>query len=68
MENRARDYKTLSRWFKSSGCQFLYQRPGTKRLASGAEAGAMVLHQYTLDGAAANRAGFAGGLSLPLFL
>ena len=38
---------------------FLYQRAGTKGLASGAEAGAAVLHRDTLDGAAANGAGLA---------
>jgi len=37
----------------------LYQRPGIKRLASGAEVGAAVLHQDPLDGAAANGAGLA---------
>jgi len=41
----------------------LYQRPGTKRLASGAEAGATVLHQDPLNGAAANGAGFASLMS-----
>ena len=58
-----RDYKTLSRWCKSSGCQLLYQGPGIERLASGAEVGATVLHQDPLDGAAANRAGFASPMS-----
>jgi hypothetical protein len=52
-------WEAFSRGFKSSCCQLLYQRPGTGRLASGAEAGAAVLHQDPLDGAAANRAGFA---------
>jgi hypothetical protein len=51
--------KPFGRWFESSGCQLLYQRPGTERLASGAEAGASVLHRDPLDGAAANEAGFA---------
>jgi len=37
----------------------LYQRPGIKRLTSGAEAGATVLHQNPLNGAAANGAWFA---------
>jgi len=32
--------EALGRWFKSSRCQLLYQRPATERLASGAEAGA----------------------------
>jgi len=50
---------SLSRWFKSSRCHLLYQRPATERLASVAEAGAAVLHQDPLDGAAANGAGFA---------
>ena len=55
---------SLSRWFnKSRRCQLLYQGPGTKRLASGAEAGATVLHQDPLDGAAANGAGFASSMS-----
>jgi len=58
-----RDYKALGRWFKSSRCQFLYQGPGTTRLASGAEAGATVLHQDPLDGAAANGAGLASLMS-----
>ncbi len=49
-----RDWEALGRRFKSGGCQFLYQRPATKGLASGAEAGAAVLHQDPLDGAAAN--------------
>ena len=35
----------------------------TKRLASGAEAGAAVLHRAPLDGAAANGAGFASLMS-----
>jgi len=34
-----------------------------ERLASGAEAGATVLHQDPLDGAAANGAGFASPMS-----
>jgi hypothetical protein len=55
--------KPFGRWFKSSRCQFLYQRPGTKRLASGAEVGAAVLHQDPLDGAAANGAKFASPMS-----
>src|SRR3972149_1445918 len=41
----------------------LYQRAATKRLASGAEAGATVLHRDPLDGAAANGAGFASPMS-----
>jgi len=44
-------------------CQLLYQRPATGRLTSGAEAGATVLHQDPLDGAAANGAGFASLMS-----
>ena len=48
---------------KASCCQFLYQRPGTERLASGAEAGATVLHEDPLDGVAANGAGFASLMS-----
>jgi len=51
------------RWFKFSRCQFLYQRPGIKRLASGAEVATAVLHQDPLDGAAANGAGFASLVS-----
>ena len=39
--------------------QLLYQRAATKGLASGAEAGAAVLHQDPLDGATANGAGLA---------
>ena len=58
-----RDYKTLGRWFESRRCQFLYQRPGTERLASRAEAGATVLYQDPLDGAAADGAGFASLMS-----
>jgi len=49
--------------FKSSHCRLLYQRPGTRGLASGAEAGAAVLHRDPLDGAAANGAGFASPMS-----
>ena len=56
---RTMAWEAFSRGFKSSCCQLLYQRPGTGRLASGAEAGAAVLHQDPLDGAAANGAGFA---------
>jgi hypothetical protein len=41
------------------GCQLLYWRPETSRLASGAEVGATVLHRDPLDGAAANRVGLA---------
>jgi len=58
-----RDYKALGRWFKSNRCQLLYQRPGTNRLASGAEAGAAVLHEDPLDVAAVNGAGFASLMS-----
>jgi len=50
-------------WCESGRCQFLYQRPGIKRLTSGAEAGATVLNQDPLDGAAANGAGFASLMS-----
>jgi len=46
-----------------TAAKFLYQRAGTKRLASGAEAGATVVHQDPLDGAAANGAGFASSIS-----
>jgi len=46
-----------------TSCQLLYQRPGTERLASGAEVGAAVLHHDPLDGAAANGAGFASPMS-----
>jgi len=42
-----------------TSCQLLYQRPRIRKLASGAEAGATVLHRDPLDGAAANGAGFA---------
>jgi hypothetical protein len=42
---------------------FLYQGPTTERLASGAEAGAAVLHRDPLDGAAANGAGLASSMS-----
>jgi len=58
-----RDYQAFGRRFKSSRRQFLYQRPGIERLASGAEAGAAVLHRDPLDGAAANGAGFASFMS-----
>jgi len=44
-------------------CRVLYQGPAAERLASGAEAGATVLHQDPLDGAAANGAGFAPPMS-----
>ena len=43
--------------------RLLYQRPGTEGLTSGAEAGAAVLHQDPLDGAAANGAGFVSLVS-----
>jgi hypothetical protein len=56
-------HKAFSHWFKASGCQLLYQRPAAKRLASGAEVGAAVLQRNPLDGAAANRAGFASPVS-----
>jgi len=42
-----------------------YRRPATERLASGAEAGAAVLHHNRLDGAAANGAGFASLMNNP---
>ena len=42
-----RAWETFWCWFKSSRCQLLYQRPGTERLASGAEAGAL-LHPHCL--------------------
>jgi hypothetical protein len=50
-------------WFKSSRCQFLYQRPATEKLAPGAEIGATVLNRDPLDGAAANGAGLASPMS-----
>ena len=50
-------WEALSYWFKPSRCQFSYQRPGTQKLASGAEAGATVLYRDPFDGAAANWAG-----------
>jgi len=43
--------------------RLLYQRPGTEGLTSEAEAGATVLHQDPLDGAAANGAEFASLMS-----
>jgi len=46
-----------------TSCHFLYQRPATEGLASGAEAGATVLHRDPLDGAAAKRAWFASFIS-----
>lgn len=49
-----RPRKPSSRRGKASRYQLLYQRPATERLASGAEAGAAVLHRDALDGAAAN--------------
>jgi len=61
---RLRRYQEIWRgWFKSRRCQLLYQRPGIKRLASGAEVSAAVLHLDPLDGAAANGAGFASFMS-----
>ena len=48
---------------RSYGCRLLYQGSGIKGLASGAEVGAAVLHQDTLDGAAANGAGFISLMS-----
>jgi len=43
--------------------RFLCGRSGTRRLASGAEVSATVLHEDPLDGAAANGAGFASFMS-----
>jgi len=48
---------------KSSRCQLLQQGPESKRLASGAQVGAPVLHHDSLDGTATNRAGFASLMS-----
>jgi len=53
----------LGRSCKSSNCRLLYQRPATKGLVSGAEAGATVLRHHSLDRAAANGVGFASLMS-----
>jgi hypothetical protein len=44
----------LDRRINQAISQLLYQRPGTKKLTSGAEVDATVLHRDPLDGAAAN--------------
>jgi hypothetical protein len=56
-------YEALDCWCKSHRCQLLYQRLATQRLPSKAEVGATVLHQDSLDGAAANKTGFASLMS-----
>jgi len=56
--------KAVTSWrLNFTSCQFLFQGSGTERLAPGAEAGATVLHQDPLDGAAANGAGLASFMS-----
>ena len=52
-------HKPLDAGSNPTAASFLFETCATQNLASGAEVGAAVLHGDSLDGTAANRAGFA---------